>query len=453
MKKIGIDKAEVDATKILEDNEEFLVVPAVIAREGVFPYPEGKAFKPADELAEAAFTAEGAWVVPEKHPDTLILTRPDDIVGKVENSRFCSKVNGIIANLRFFKNRANPQFLADIKAARRKDVSIGFFYDFDGTPGDFNGEHYDFVQRNILINHVAAGVPLGRCRSPYCGIAVDSFIRKISLDPEETEDYIHIPVEDSGKFVPSSFRTIDISEGIQAVIGKYKSDPHGSTHVQKYLFDKSKDWTMEKAKAWVAEHKKAADSAVNMTLEQIKEKLVQLGKRRDAIMDLLYPKTTLSEEQQEELRGELIVLDAEVKAFEKALQDKVIGAADQEEEGELEKRRATAKARCGKYPISFKEGIGNLTKPAEYENISEDDFADPCNFKYPMVPEDRLRNAWQRLHQEENRAKGGYSEAEWSWMRNRVKKRMEAKGIEVEADALREVERSRRLLPHFELQS
>jgi hypothetical protein len=105
-----------------------------------------------------------------------------------------------------------------------------------------------------------------------------------------------------------------------------------------------------------------------------------------------------------------------------------------DQEGELEKKREEAKSRCGKYPISLKED-GNLTKPSEYENIDEDDFADPCNFKYPMVPEDRLRNAWQRLHREENRAAGGYSESEWNWMKNRVEKRMEAKGIEVRADA------------------
>jgi len=73
---------------------------------------------------------------------------------------------------------------------------------------------------------------------------------------EETEDYIEIPVKDAGDFVDDSFRTITLSEdeGIQAVIGKLKSDPDGPTHVQKYRFDKEKGWTMAKAKAWVEEH-------------------------------------------------------------------------------------------------------------------------------------------------------------------------------------------------------
>jgi hypothetical protein len=262
VRKIGTSLAEIDASKIVEDSDEFLVVPAIIAREGVFPYPEGKAYKPAAELKDAAFTAEGAWVVAEKHPDTIVLTARSDIKGKVEGAKFCDKINGILGNLRFFKAKCDSAFLAEIKTGKRKDVSLGFFYDFDATPGKWNDEPYDFVQRNILVDHVAAGVPVGRCRSPYCGIAVDALIRKVALDPEETEGFVHVPVDDAGDFVQGSFRTIiiDADKGIEAVVGKLKTDPEGSMHIQSFLFDKSLDWTMEKAEAWVAEHKSSGDA-------------------------------------------------------------------------------------------------------------------------------------------------------------------------------------------------
>jgi len=281
LRKIGISLAEVDASKIVEDSDEFLVVPAIIAREGVFPYPEGKAYKPAAELKEAAWTAEGAWVVAEKHPDTVILTVRDDIKGKVENTKFCDKVNGILGNLRFFKAKCDAGFLDEIKTGKRKDVSLGFFYDFDPTPGKWNDQTYDFVQRNILVDHVAAGVPVGRCRSPYCGIAVDSLIRKVALDPEETENFVHIPVRDASDFVQDSFRTIDIDadKGIKAVIGKLSSDPEGSTHIQKFLFDKSKDWTLERAQAWVDQYKKSAESEVCGT-EASADACCEIGRAR-----------------------------------------------------------------------------------------------------------------------------------------------------------------------------
>jgi len=388
VKKFGVDYAMLDPVHAIEDSECCLVVPAVIAREGIFQYPEGKAFKPAEELRLAAWTAESAWLIPEAHPWTGVLMDRNQIIGRAEKPYFSN--NGIKTNLRIFKSKTTPSFLNDVKTGKRKSVSIGFFYEPDATPGEWNGLKYDFVQRNILIDHVAIGVPKARCAPPLCGIGIDCAIKtavdllKIGLDPEETEDFIHVPVRDAGDFVDDSFRTIDISkeEGIQAVIGKLKSDPDGSTHVQKYLFDKSKDWTLEKAKGWVEEHKEKAGD---------------------------------------------------------------------QEEGELEKKREAAKERCGKYPISLKED-GHLTKPEEYANVDEDDFADPCNFKYPMVPDDRLMNAWARLGNEENREKGGYSEAEWTWMKNRVEKRMESKGHEVQekkAGTEAEVERSEHLLSYF----
>jgi hypothetical protein len=42
------------------------------------------------------------------------------------------------------------------------------------TVGEFQGQHYDYVQRNICIDHLAAPIEKGRCPSPYCGINVDS---------------------------------------------------------------------------------------------------------------------------------------------------------------------------------------------------------------------------------------------------------------------------------------
>jgi len=55
-----------------------------------------------------------------------------------------------------------------------KDNSIGFSCDKDMTPGEFQGQKYDYVQRNICIDHLAAPIEQGRCPSPYCGINVDA---------------------------------------------------------------------------------------------------------------------------------------------------------------------------------------------------------------------------------------------------------------------------------------
>lgn len=66
-----------------------------------------------------------------------------------------------------------------------------------------------------------------------------------ALKPEETDDYIRIPVRDCKV---TATITISAKEGIKGLYcGKIKK-------VRTYLFAKAKGWTMAKAKAWVKEH-------------------------------------------------------------------------------------------------------------------------------------------------------------------------------------------------------
>ncbi|MBO5810412.1 MAG: DUF2213 domain-containing protein [Bacteroidales bacterium] len=44
----------------------------------------------------------------------------------------------------------------------KKDLSMGYFCTYDLEEGDYNGQHYDAIQRNIRSNHVAL-VDRGRC--------------------------------------------------------------------------------------------------------------------------------------------------------------------------------------------------------------------------------------------------------------------------------------------------
>jgi len=93
---------------------------------------------------------------------------------------------------------------------------------------------------------------------------------------EETEDYIRSGHRSSDDFQEGSFRTITIDDekGIKAVIGKPVGED--ATEVQSYLFDKSKDWTLEKAKAWFEAHKesKVKEHVSAILPFQILEKIV-----------------------------------------------------------------------------------------------------------------------------------------------------------------------------------
>ena len=73
---------------------------------------------------------------------------------------------------------------------------------------------------------------------------------------EETDQYIRSGHRSPEEFQLDSLRTIVLSEdeGISAVVGKLKGKD--TMEIQSYLFDRSKGWTLEKAKAWFSQHHK-----------------------------------------------------------------------------------------------------------------------------------------------------------------------------------------------------
>jgi len=60
-------------------------------------------------------------------------------------------------------------------------------------------------------------------------------------------------IREPGSFVSDSMRTISITSGITAIIGRLKSDPSGGTKVQTYRFDKTK-YSTDEAKKWLDDH-------------------------------------------------------------------------------------------------------------------------------------------------------------------------------------------------------
>jgi len=93
--------------------------------------------------------------------------------------------------------------------------------------------------------------------------------------PWETNgEYIHSGHRSPEEFQPDTLRTITLSEneGIKAVVGKPKGKT--TTEVQSYLFDKSKGWTLEKAKKWLEEHRPTKEHITAILPFKVLEKIV-----------------------------------------------------------------------------------------------------------------------------------------------------------------------------------
>ena len=177
------DFAVLEDRKIIQDDDKFLVVKAVIGSEIVHKYKDGIACKPADELEKAAWTAESRWVKALSHPASDHIRNANDINRRMENPRFRKDLNdpktnrpcrrGIEVDIRFFKDRTSKDVLDKILTGQLKDNIIGFSCDKDVKPREFQGQKYDYMQWNICIDHLAALINQGCCPSPYRGINVD----------------------------------------------------------------------------------------------------------------------------------------------------------------------------------------------------------------------------------------------------------------------------------------
>jgi hypothetical protein len=257
LRRIRAERIAFDSSRKIREDEEALVVPAVLTRESILPFDAGFGYRPATELKDAAWTLEGAWVVAYNHIATVFVTDRADIRGKVENVRFDGKINGVVGDIRFLKSCCDEVFLEGVRSGSLRDVSVAYYSEEDFSPGKFGDEVYDFVQRNFMFGHVAAGVPEGRCPNPYCGMNADALIVAPRGDSEETADYIHVTMRDPALFVESHFRTVefDAELGVKAVVGKLKSASKDAAVVQKYIFAKAKGWTLQDAEVWAKQHK------------------------------------------------------------------------------------------------------------------------------------------------------------------------------------------------------
>lgn len=202
--KIGFDSYTIDAGKPIVDNDLELTMPAVIASEIVQQYSDGWAYKPADELEKMAKAASRIGAVPIKileHPsaDTnYLLLKHTDIHGVARNFQYVNNLvdaktkrpcrKGVKADLTWYKDTVNPEILDKARKGELHDVSIGFTFDADPVPGEFGGVKYDYVQRNIFLNHVAAPIEAGRCPGPICGIGYDSHQQVAVLDAKAIAD-------------------------------------------------------------------------------------------------------------------------------------------------------------------------------------------------------------------------------------------------------------------------
>jgi len=385
MRMYALKSVETEKFEIREDNKS-LTVPAVITREGVYEYADMSTYEPAEILEKAAYAATHA-VPPlcEEHPPNILLDSIDLIRGSAHNCTFVE--DRIQADLVFDKKLCSPKYLQDIKTGKARSVSIGFFYDVEPERGEFNGQHYDYVVTKLFIDHVAVGSWEGKCAYPFCGIGIDGKLKGANPYPNEHSCRLKDP--ETLDIVGSDERKHN-GKTYRVIFGKPKGQPKAGSVEQAYRYP-VETWSESEARKHCEAHDGSFEPATKKegdVLKGEKEEERREGEPktdRERFMDHY----NLTDEQMDQ------ILEWIGEDVYKLLPERGEGLAQAQEEGEREKLHKEAEAREKKYGIKFREDKGNLTPPKDYPQ-DEADYADPVNYAYPLVPEDRCKNALAR---------------------------------------------------------
>lgn len=137
--------------------EGFLRAEAVFARDGILEYkaPDGKTRRELrlPEENKKALTSFGLTPISLEHPPVLI-----DSFNSKEYSKGLSDSTVIYDKGGFVKGVItvlDSEVVNSIKNREAVEVSAGYKCNLDYTPGVWNGERYDAIQRDIQVNHIA----------------------------------------------------------------------------------------------------------------------------------------------------------------------------------------------------------------------------------------------------------------------------------------------------------
>ena len=133
-----------------------------LTKAGVYPYlySDGRLVKeaklPEEIFSQATIDSANGAVITDNHPDI------NQDSGLVNSSNYSKLVKGNVFNVKqdgLFLSGLEKVFDSDLQkrilSGEQIQVSIGFEQKTDWTPGEYNGEKYDCVQRDIRINHIA----------------------------------------------------------------------------------------------------------------------------------------------------------------------------------------------------------------------------------------------------------------------------------------------------------
>ena len=194
---VRCDKVKLAQAKITDDG--FIKGDAVITRTGVFEYkkPDGSILKelrhPAEVFKKSHIDSIKLIPITKKHPSERWVN--------VDNAKYNTagmvgeNIKSLPPYLKAPISIIDKDAINDIKMGKVKELSLGYTAILDFTPGVYNGERYDCIQKDLKANHLAI-VENGRANVNYNGE-----FAQINLDAEDAilTDYMLIDAENADR--------------------------------------------------------------------------------------------------------------------------------------------------------------------------------------------------------------------------------------------------------------
>ena len=152
------------ALRAKRTDEGYLTDSPIVGRVGIQIYINADGTKrrelrpPEEVFAPASLETYQGKPITNLHPDTEVDATNAKALGVgVMNTRGAPDGDNVTVSIIIH----DAEMVDSILNGGKRELSLGYKVDLDETPGVWNGQEYDVVQRNIRINHLAV-VPRGR---------------------------------------------------------------------------------------------------------------------------------------------------------------------------------------------------------------------------------------------------------------------------------------------------
>jgi len=283
---------------------------------GLDPTKEYFGYRPAKEIEKAAKTFNGLPVMLNHHVVTPDAPSKDYQVGHTgTNAKYNAPYleNAIIITDKDGIDRINDGTF--------RQISAGYRFDPDFTPGVFNGQPYDFVMRNLRGNHIAL-VNKGRAGK-------DVMVH----DAEPTEFKTDVDSDTAGlKNVAANYVAKDVNQQTGVNMNDNEKVQKLLAMVAKYLPEEVMDEIEEKAEALIADAEEVKDEVEKDEDFNDEEEIVKAEEDKEAKDDELDEEAVKDNEsfdrKEKGLKDEMVANDLDstnpeiVKAFLAGKSDK-----------------------------------------------------------------------------------------------------------------------------------